>query len=1339
MANVDDSIIKEVITGRIEPHIYSFETNTLPNLLKVGDSYRPVEERLNEWRRYYKDLTEVSRHKAVVNSKAFFRDYSVHKFLENNGKTRIGIDSSNNIYSNEFFENVSRDEVTLAVQDVVDSYGLPGKYTYYNSLKDKVELHYARKQSFRPRGNQKEVINNFSTAVANGRTNLLMYAVMRFGKSLTSLWCAKEIDSKLTIVVSAKADVRPEWKHAVESHTDFTGYRFMESSDLESSASFDDIYGNKFFTGDGKTEICTHIVLFLTLQDLAGSSATVKKHHTVLKNIKPDLLIIDETHFGARAQVLGKILAGVELSEEDEDSLKQTDGIDELGTIKGLNAINANIKLHLSGTPYRILMGSEFAKEDIIAFVQFSDIYDSKIKWSINNLDDINKSEWDNPYYGFPQMIRFAFNPNESSRKKLESIPGSKPAEIFAPIDNSKNGNYYTFAHEKEVIELLQVLDGTKEDTQLLGLLDHESIKAGKLTRHIVLVLPFRASCDALEKLVKTSSKLFKNLSEYKILNISGHNATLKTPEHIKSAISFAEEKNQKTITLTVNKMLTGTTVPEWDTMIYLKATVSPQEYDQAIFRLQSPWVKNYISESGEIIKYDMKPQTLLVDLDPTRMFFLQEAKALSFGVNTGSIGNENIKQFVERELNISPVLALNAENNKLVEIDASVIIDAVRKYASERSISEDVSDIGVDISLRENEDIYELINGLSEINSKNGLSINPTDDEGEEFDTSDTEHEDTDEQEGSTPSSPNSSPSNDDMAAIKTFEKQFRMYYVLILLFAFLSTTEEKSLADVISNLDANEDNRRIARSLGLKKQHLDALRKNINWSILSSLDYKIQNSDFRANDSTISPVDHINIAINKFGKLSDSEVFTPSHIVEKVYDSFDNEFWTNIDNAKVLDIASKSGSFASGFVKRALHLGKLLETFKDNFYSIPTSTAAYEFTRKMYDALGLNVDNIAVHFNSYDIIDLKNPGAITELLSYMKLSEITKEDLQNTSDKIEGDGSEGKRMKFKAIVGNPPYQQGSDTNFAKPVYNLFFEASNKLGPDFLSLVHPARFLFNAGATPKAWNKMMLNDIHLEIPYYEPNSQDVFSGVDIKGGIVISLWNKNNPSGGLGGVFIPYEPLRSILAKIGAGGFDTVVGPRGESKLHISLDEKYPGDLRIAPNYFERFSDIFVRKKDDIHSIKIIGLEKGNKRTIRYIDNKIINDPKINNWKVFLSESNGSGTFGEALSTPLLGEPGTGCSYTFLQVGSFDSRLEAENCIKYLKSKFCRAMLGTLKITQHNTRTTWKNVPIQDFSSDSDITWSKSIVDIDEQLYAKYGLDEKEIKFIETRVKAME
>lgn len=262
-------------------------------------------------------------------------------------------------------------------------------------------------------------------------------------------------------------------------------------------------------------------------------------------------------------------------------------------------------------------------------------------------------------------------------------------------------------------------------------------------------------------------------------------------------------------------------------------------------------------------------------------------------------------------------------------------------------------------------------------------------------------------------------------------------MYYVLILLFAFLSTTEEKSLKDVIANLNANEDNRRIARSLGLKKEHLTALRETINWSVLSSLDYKIQNSDFRANDDTITPVEHINIAINKFGKLSDSEVFTPAHIVDKVYDSFDADFWRNASTSKVLDIASKSGSFASGFVRRAEQHGVSIDDIKDNFYSIPTSPAAYEFTRKMYEALGLNIDNIAQNFTSYDILELKHPTSITKLLEGKTLSTITKEDLKATDDKIESNESEGSQVKFSAVVGNPPYQEDNALNGRdKPIY---------------------------------------------------------------------------------------------------------------------------------------------------------------------------------------------------------------------------------------------------------------------------------------------------------------
>ncbi|MGO1442546.1 MAG: restriction endonuclease, partial [Lactobacillus delbrueckii] len=75
----------------------------------------------------------------------------------------------------------------------------------------------------------------------------------------------------------------------------------------------------------------------------------------------------------------------------------------------------------------------------------------------------------------------------------------------------------------------------------------------------------------------------------------------------------------------------------------------------------------------------------------------------------------------------------------------------------------------------------------------------------------------------------------------------------------------------------------------------------------------------------------------------------------------------------------------------------------------------------------------------------------------------------------------------------------------------------------------------------------------------------------------------------------------------------------------------------------------------------------------------------------------------------------------------------------KYIKTKFCRTLLGTLKITQHNSISAWKNVPLQDFTSNSDIDWTKSIPEIDQQFYKKYNLTEDEINFIETKVQAMD
>ena len=128
-----------------------------------------------------------------------------------------------------------------------------------------------------------------------------------------------------------------------------------------------------------------------------------------------------------------------------------------------------------------------------------------------------------------------------------------------------------------------------------------------------------------------------------------------------------------------------------------------------------------------------------------------------------------------------------------------------------------------------------------------------------------------------------------------------------------------------------------------------------------------------------------------------------------------------------------------------------------------------------------------------------------------------------------------------------------------------------------------------------------------------------------------------------------------------------------------------------------------------------------------------------MDKYKIFLPKANGIGILGEVLSTPILCAPMIGATETFLSIGGFDNIDEAKAVLKYIKTKFVRALLGILKTTQDITPEKWKYVPLQDFTSSSDINWSTSIGDIDKQLYKKYNLSDEEINFIETKVKEME
>lgn len=342
---------------------------------------------------------------------------------------------------------------------------------------------------------------------------------------------------------------------------------------------------------------------------------------------------------------------------------------------------------------------------------------------------------------------------------------------------------------------------------------------------------------------------------------------------------------------------------------------------------------------------------------------------------------------------------------------------------------------------------------------------------------------------------------------------------------------------------------------------------------------------------------------------------------------------------------------------------------------------------------------------------------------------------------------------MKFDFIIGNPPYQEeveNSDNKTFKPsIYNLFMDSSYEIA-DRVELIHPARFLFNAGQTPKSWNEKMLADKHFKVLYYEANGSKIFANTDIKGGVAITYHDSTKEYGAVR-TFTSFAELNSILQKAApqhmCNSLTTIIFNQNRFNLD-ALYEIYPEykdvigsdgrDKRFRNNIFDKIA-LFKEEKINLDDLHIIGI-KNNKRVWRYFPRKFIDASHENlyKWKVILPSANGSGAIGEVLSTPLVGEPLVGYTQSFIGIGAFDAREEAEAAMKYVKSKFARTMLGILKITQHNPPDKWKYVPLQDFTEHSDIDWTKSVAEIDKQLYAKYGLDETEINFIETHVKEM-
>ena len=335
------------------------------------------------------------------------------------------------------------------------------------------------------------------------------------------------------------------------------------------------------------------------------------------------------------------------------------------------------------------------------------------------------------------------------------------------------------------------------------------------------------------------------------------------------------------------------------------------------------------------------------------------------------------------------------------------------------------------------------------------------------------------------------------------------------------------------------------------------------------------------------------------------------------------------------------------------------------------------------------------------------------------------------------------GDDMQFDVIIGNPPYQLsdggGSGTS-AAPLYHLFVEQAKKLEPRYLSLVTPARW-FSGGKGLDEFRERMLGDSRLRAITDFPDSNQVFPGTQIKGGVAFWLWERDNPGEVSVTTYNSNETSSTMTRPLLEPGTDVFI--RYNQALPIlrkvsGMEHGSSVTETLLPPAERHFADLVSARRPFGIESTFRGSRTGGVKVFQaggasYIDRQDVPKEKslIDKWKVYVPFlASGSDAFPHPiLGKPFIGSPGTACTETYLVIGPFSSEDECKHVMSYLATRFFRFLVLQKKPSQNATRKVYEFVPTQDFSH----PWT------DEDLYRKYGIDDEEIAFIESMIRPME
>lgn len=494
----------------------------------------------------------------------------------------------------------------------------------------------------------------------------------------------------------------------------------------------------------------------------------------------------------------------------------------------------------------------------------------------------------------------------------------------------------------------------------------------------------------------------------------------------------------------------------------------------------------------------------------------------------------------------------------------------------------------------------------------------------------------------------------------------------------------------------------------------------------------------------------------------LSNDEVFTLPRVANEMLDLLPNEIWSD-PKVTFLDPVSKTGVFLREIAKR-LNEGledvipnlqeRIDHIFTNQVFGISiTELTSLVSRRTVY---GSKIANGRYSFcESFDdeqgnIIYTKTEHTWqNRRCTYCGASQ----EVYDRDDELESyayqfihteNPEKLFNMKFDVIIGNPPYQLndgGGTGSSAIPIYQKFIQQSKKLNPRYLTMIVPSRW-FTGGRGLDEFRDEMLNDIRVSELHDFPDASDCFPNVEIKGGVCYFLWNSDyngktkvytHEKDAIKSVseryllekgaetFIRNNEAISILHKVRKLGEDSF------SNL-ISSNDPFGFDVRVKGSY-TRIKPTF--KKTRFTESVDFYYNGWQREGLGHIDRKYIrkNIEFVEDYKILITKAWGTGNISNDWLKPILVGPNSCCTETYLIIGPFRNKHTADNIISYTQTKFFHFLVSLIKITQNAMKKVYQFVPIQDFNE----SWT------DEKLYAKYGLSDEEIAFIESMVRPME